>query len=39
MRLISWGNQGTEKQGVIIDNTRFDLSHFFTDWNHDFFNK
>ena len=37
MKLLRFGSQGKERPGVSIDGQRKDLSAFFTDWNHDFF--
>jgi 2,4-diketo-3-deoxy-L-fuconate hydrolase len=37
MRLIRFGQPGAEKPGVIIGETRKDLSGFFSDWDRAFF--
>ena len=38
MKLIRYGNAGNEKPGVIDgENNRRDASHFFKDWNREFF--
>lgn len=37
MRLIRFGDKGSEKPGVEIDNVKYDCSDHFKDWNHDFF--
>ena len=38
MKLIRFGNPGTEKPGILHRGTRFDLSEHFADWDRDFFN-
>ena len=38
MKLIRFGNKGSEKPGIIdADGNRRDVSHLFTDWNNVFF--
>ncbi|MBC7401161.1 MAG: ureidoglycolate lyase, partial [Mucilaginibacter sp.] len=37
MKLIRWGNPGTEKTGVIINDTNYDTSAFGEDYNEQFF--
>lgn len=37
MKLIRFGNKGSEKPGIEINNERFDCSEHFEDWNHEFF--
>jgi len=38
MKLIRFGNKGSEKPGILDDeNIRRDVSHLFSDWNNDFF--
>jgi len=38
MRLIRFGEKGKEKPGIIdADNTRYDLSGYFNDWDSSFF--
>jgi 2,4-diketo-3-deoxy-L-fuconate hydrolase len=38
MKLIRFGNKGSEKPGVLLDGKRMDCSAHFEDWNRDFFN-
>lgn len=37
MRLIRFGEKGSEKPGIVHQGQRLDCSAHFTDWNHDFF--
>jgi len=37
MKLIRFGEKGSEKPGVLYKGARKDCSGHFTDWNHDFF--
>lgn len=37
MKLIRFGNPGTEKPGILIENKRFDLSGKLKDYNEEFF--
>jgi 2-keto-4-pentenoate hydratase/2-oxohepta-3-ene-1,7-dioic acid hydratase in catechol pathway len=37
MRLIRFGEKGSEKPGIVHDGKRWDCSDHFADWNHDFF--
>ncbi|MDX2190794.1 MAG: fumarylacetoacetate hydrolase family protein [Bacteroidota bacterium] len=37
MKLVRFGETGTEKPGVLIDGKRYDVSSYFTDWNSHFF--
>lgn len=37
MRLIRFGDKGSEKPGIVHDGQRLDCSDHFADWNHDFF--
>ena len=37
MKLIRFGAEGQEKPGVIINDTRYDVSHLVTDYNEAFF--
>lgn len=37
MKLIRFGEKGAEKPGVLINDTRYDCSAHFRDWNHEFF--
>lgn len=37
MKLIRFGNQGSEKPGILLDDVRMDCSEHFTDWNRAFF--
>ena len=38
MKLIRFGNKGSEKPGILDDeNIRRDVSHLFKDWNNEFF--
>jgi 2,4-diketo-3-deoxy-L-fuconate hydrolase len=37
MKLIRWGNPGTEKTGVIINDTKYNTSAFGEDYNEQFF--
>lgn len=37
MKLIRWGNPGTEKTGVVINDTNYDTSAFGEDYNERFF--
>ena len=37
MKLIRFGDKGTEKPGVLIGDVIRDCSNYFTDWDHDFF--
>ena len=37
MKLIRFGEKGSEKPGVLIDNKRYDCSAYFNDWNREFF--
>jgi 2-keto-4-pentenoate hydratase/2-oxohepta-3-ene-1,7-dioic acid hydratase in catechol pathway len=39
MRLIRYGDKKNEKPGVLINGERKDCSGFFSDWDHEFFNK
>ncbi|WPV02014.1 fumarylacetoacetate hydrolase family protein [Mucilaginibacter sp. cycad4] len=39
MKLIRYGNKGSEKPGVFVNGKRLDLSLFFNDWDSAFFNK
>lgn len=38
MKLIRFGNPGSEKPGIMLNNKRLDASGHFTDWDRDFFN-
>lgn len=38
MKLIRFGNPGSEKPGIMLNNKRLDVSAHFTDWDRDFFN-
>ncbi|HAI10146.1 MAG TPA: ureidoglycolate lyase [Phycisphaerales bacterium] len=37
MRLIRFGEKGSEKPGIMHEDQRLDCSDHFADWNHDFF--
>jgi len=37
MKLIRYGEIGSEKPGIEIDNTRYDVSHLVSDYDEDFF--
>lgn len=37
MKLVRFGARGQEKPGIVKDNNRYDLSAFFQDWDHAFF--
>ena len=37
MKLIRFGEKGSEKPGVLYNGVRKDCSAHFSDWNHDFF--
>lgn len=37
MRLIRFGNKGSEKPGLMSEGRRYDCSEHFADWDHDFF--
>jgi 2,4-didehydro-3-deoxy-L-rhamnonate hydrolase len=37
MKLIRYGNQGSERPGIYLNNQRYDVSHIVKDYNEDFF--
>src|SRR4051812_25061028 len=37
MKLLRFGNPGTEKPGVLVDGKRKDVSQHFSDWDRTFF--
>ncbi len=37
MKLIRFGDKGSEKPGILHNNSRLDCSSLFEDWNHSFF--
>ncbi|WP_142785083.1 fumarylacetoacetate hydrolase family protein [Changchengzhania lutea] len=37
MKLIRYGEKGSEKPGIEIHDNRYDCSQYFEDWNHNFF--
>lgn len=39
MKLVRFGARGNEKPGIVKDDIRYDLSAFFKDWDHAFFQR
>ena len=39
MKLIRFGEPGSEKPGLVLDDTYIDASEFCSDYNEDFFRK